>query len=99
MISVHTTVPDEETAEEMAHKLVEERTASCVNAYPVSSTYRWEGEVVEEKEIVLDVKTSLPYDEIRELIESIHPYDIPAVLRVETEANEEYDEWVRRTTD
>jgi len=66
MISVYTTVPDEETAERMARELVEERVAACVNYHAVSSVYRWEG----------------------------HPYDLPAVLRAETEANEAYDGWV-----
>ncbi len=98
MISVHTTVPDEETAERLARKLVEKRVAACVNYHAVSSTYRWEGEVVEEDEFLLDVKSSLPYDELRERIEALHPYDVPAVLRVETEANEAYDDWVSEET-
>jgi periplasmic divalent cation tolerance protein len=94
MISVHTTVPDEETAESMARELVENRVAACVNYHAVSSVYRWEGDVVEEGEYALEVKTALEYDEVRERIEEKHPYDLPAILRVETEANDEYDEWV-----
>jgi periplasmic divalent cation tolerance protein len=94
MISVHTTVPDEETAERMARELVEERVAACVNYHAVSSVYRWEGDVVEEGEYALEVKTALEYDEVRERIEEKHPYDIPAILRVETEANDGYDKWV-----
>ena len=94
MISVYTTVPDEETAERMARELVEEGVAACVNYHAVSSVYRWEGDVVEEGEYALDVKTSLPYDEVREKIDEVHPYDLPAVLRTETEANRAYDEWV-----
>ena len=92
--TVHTTVPDEETAESMARQLVEERTVACVNYHAVSSVYRWEDEVVEEDEYALDVKTSLTYDEVRERIEELHPYDVPAVLRVETETNDAYGEWV-----
>ena len=94
MISVHTTVPDKETAERMARELVKERVAACVNYHAVSSTYRWEGEVIEEDEYALEVKTALEYDEVHEAIEEKHPYDIPAILRVETEANDGYDEWV-----
>jgi periplasmic divalent cation tolerance protein len=95
MISVHTTVPDEETARQMARQLVGEGVAACVNYHAVSSTYRWEGEVVEENEYALDVKTALPYEEVRERVEDTHPYDTPAVLRVETVANEGYGRWVR----
>lgn len=98
MISVHTTVPDEQTAEELARELVEERVAACVNYHAVSSTYRWEGEVLEDDEYLLDVKSAVPYDELSERIEETHPYDVPAVLRVETEANDEYEEWVRESS-
>jgi periplasmic divalent cation tolerance protein len=94
MISIHTTVPDEETARRIARELVEERVAACVNYHAVSSVYRWEGDVVEEGEYALEVKTALEYDEVRERIEEKHPYDIPAILRVETEANDGYDKWV-----
>jgi len=99
MISVYTAVPDEETAERMARDLVEERVAACVNYHAVSSVYRWEGDVVEEDEYALGVKTALPYDEVRGKIEEVHPYDLPAVLRAETEANEAYDEWVEECCD
>lgn len=95
MISVHTTVPDEEAAESMARELIEKRVAACVNYHAVSSTYRWEGEVIEEDEYALDIKTALEYEEVREKIEEVHPYDVPAILRVETVANEEYGEWVK----
>lgn len=95
MISVYTTVPDEETAERMARELVEEGVAACVNYHAVSSVYRWEGDIIEEGEYALDVKTALPYDDVRERIRKVHPYDLPAVLRVETKANEAYDEWIK----
>ena len=98
MISVHTTVPNEETARSMARELVEESLAACVNYHAVSSVYRWEGDIVEEDEYVLDIKTALEYDKVREIIEENHPYDLPAVLRVETEANDKYDEWVEENS-
>ncbi|MFP4174398.1 MAG: divalent-cation tolerance protein CutA [Halobacteriales archaeon] len=98
MISVHTTVPDDETADAIARELVEERVAACVNKYPVSSTYRWEGEVVENDEVALGIKTSLSYDEVRERVEAVHPYDVPMVLRYDAEANDAYADWVRDAT-
>lgn len=98
MITVYTTVPDTETADEIAQALVEERVAACVNAHEVSSTYRWEGEIVEEDEVALDIKTALPFDEVRERLAELHPYDVPAVLRRDVEANDEYAEWVEEET-
>jgi len=99
MITVYTTVPDAETADEMARTLVEERVAACVNAHEVSSTYRWEGEVVEEDEVALDVKTALPFEDVRDAVVELHPYDVPAVLRLDVEGDEAYADWVKEETD
>lgn len=99
MISVHTTVPDEKEADRVARELVEEGVAACVNSHPVSSTYRWEGEVVEEDEVALEVKTALAYEEVRDRIVALHPYDVPMVLRFDAEASDEYAAWVERCTE
>lgn len=98
MITVYTTVPDTETADEMAHELVETRVAACVSTHEVSSTYRWEGELISEDEVALDIKTSLPFEEVRERVLETHPYDVPAVIRRELKANEAYAEWVKEET-
>ncbi|MDY6765466.1 MAG: divalent cation tolerance protein CutA, partial [Halobacteria archaeon] len=55
MITVYTTVPNQEEATRIAHTLVEERFAACVNTHEVGSVYRWEGEIIEEGEVALDV--------------------------------------------
>ena len=98
MISVHTTVPDDGTADRLARELVKDRVAACVNAHPVSSTYRWDGEVIEEDEVALEIKTALPYDAVRERVEELHPYDVPSIVGYDPVANEDYADWVRRST-
>ncbi|MDY6779481.1 MAG: divalent-cation tolerance protein CutA [Halobacteria archaeon] len=96
---VHTTVGSEEEAREVARRLVEEGLAACVNIHGVESVYRWEGEVVEEEEAALDIKTARGYDEVRGRIEELHPYDVPAVLEYGVErANDEYEEWVEEVS-
>ena len=53
------TVPDQESGEKIAEALVEERLAACVNLLPgVVSTYRWEGAVKQDQELLLLIKTS-----------------------------------------
>ena len=45
-IQVSTTVPSREDAERIARLLVEQRLAACVQVLgPISSTYRWKGQV------------------------------------------------------
>ncbi len=98
MKTVYTTAPEDE-AEEMARTLVEERVAACVNLHPVDSVYRWQGEIVEDGEVALEVKTALPYDEVERRIVEMHPYEVPAVVRYDVDdVLEEYEDWVEAAT-
>ena len=57
MLVVLVTVPPAQAAE-LARAIVQHRLAACVNTLPSQSAYRWEGEVVEEPETLLLIKTS-----------------------------------------
>lgn len=86
MTTVYITAPPE-AAESLASRLVEERLAACVNRVDCRSTYRWEGEVHEEAEVLLLAKTS--DDRCEDLVarvEELHPHDVPCVERFEEEA-------------
>ena len=56
---VFCTVPDEAVAAELARGLVHERLAACVNVVPgLRSFYWWQGEVQDDAELLLIIKTS-----------------------------------------
>lgn len=84
---------DDETAlvlvtapSEAAKTLVDERLAACVNRVDCRSTYRFEGAVHDDEEELLVVKTTgARFDDLRARIEALHPYDLPAIERVETD--------------
>lgn len=79
---VISTVPDQETAKAVAKALVEERLAACVNIVPnLGSVYRWQGEVVEDNEVMLLIKTRRErYAELETRIRNLHPYNLPEVI-------------------
>jgi periplasmic divalent cation tolerance protein len=79
---VLTTAPNAEVGALIARALVEERLAACVNVIPgVRSIYRWEGEVQDDPEIVLIIKTRADRCEaLAARIKDLHPYDVPEVL-------------------
>ena len=83
-VEVHVTTPDGATATRLAHLLVEEGLAACVQVLPgVTSVYRWRGEVETAAEHLLLVKTTAAaFDAIHERLGSEHPYDTPEVLAV-----------------
>jgi periplasmic divalent cation tolerance protein len=98
-IEIHTTVKDMEEARKIAGALVEKRLAACVNIYPVTSVYRWEGEIEEEGEIALSIKSiSERFEEIRKAIRALHSYDLPAVTVWEIRGDRDYLTWITDST-
>ena len=91
------TAPDMEVARRLGRLLVEERLAACVNLVPeVRSIYRWQGEVCEEGEILMVVKTV--QDQVAKLTEVLveaHPYDLPEVVALNVRGGSaDYMKWI-----
>ena len=92
------TVPDEVSGARIARALVEEGLAACVNRIAgVHSTYRWQGAVQDDVEVLLLIKTTralMPMLEARLL--ELHPYELPELIAVEAAAGSAaYLDWVR----
>ena len=76
-----TTVSDRATAERMAQALVTEQLAACINLLPITSIYRWQGELCNEPEIQLVIKTDLEqFEPVQARIRELHPYDLPEIV-------------------
>jgi periplasmic divalent cation tolerance protein len=98
---VLTTVATDTDAEKIARDLVESRVAACVNIVPgLRSIYRWNGEISDEREILLLVKTtSGRVDDVRERIEALHPYELPEFVVLAPESvGADYGEWLAENT-
>ncbi len=98
---VLTTVSSKEDAVRLARILVERRLAACVNVLPATSVYRWQGEMHEDAEHVLVVKTRRTLvDDIKELFEQHHPYELPELVALEVEdGSSAYLNWLRAGTE
>ena len=96
-IVVFVTAGDEETAARIARTVVEERLAACVNIVPViRSIYRWEGELEDDREALLVMKTRADrFDALQARVAAIHPYDVPEIIRLPIEGGHApYLEWI-----
>jgi periplasmic divalent cation tolerance protein len=95
MATVYVTAPPE-AAPEIASTLVEEGLAACVNRFGCHSTFRWDGDVVDEEEVALLVKTTADrYEAVESRIETLHPYELPCIERFdESEAFDPFADWV-----
>lgn len=98
---VLTTVATKEDATRLARALIERRLAACVNVLPATSLYRWRGEVREEGEHMLVIKTRRALvDDIREMFEEAHPYEVPELVALEVEdGSAAYLNWLRTETE
>ena len=95
------TAPDRDVAERLAHTLVSERLAACVNLVPgVQSVYRWEGVINQDEEVLLVAKTrSERSDALTARVRELHPYDLPeTVVLTAVGGSAEYLDWIRAET-
>ena len=94
MPTTYVTVPPEH-ADEIAETLVEERLAACVNRVSTNSTYRWDGEVHHDDEVVLLAKTTDgAYEALEERVLELHPHEVPCIERFdESHVLESFAEW------
>lgn len=98
---VLTTVPDAETAQRIARQLVETGLAACVHLHPAGrSVYRWQGEVHDDEEFALTIKTVRErLDAVQAAVLKAHPYELPELLVVDCDGGSAaYLEWVRQAT-
>lgn len=92
------TTPNEGVGGDLARALVDARLAACVNVLPgLTSIYRWEGEVQEDSEALLIVKTShAALGALVELVRRLHPYDVPECVALRPDVSEgRYLRWWR----
>lgn len=87
-VIVLSTVATEADAVRIARALVEGGLAACVNVVSgVRSIYRWKGEVQEDEERLLVIKTRRDrFEALRETLVSMHPYELPEAVVLPIEA-------------
>jgi periplasmic divalent cation tolerance protein len=99
---VLTTAANREEAERIAHTLVEERLAACVNLLPgMHSVYRWQGKVESAEEVQLLIKTrDGTVDQVCRRLHQLHSYEVPEFLVLEAHGESEaYLQWLLASVD
>jgi len=92
-----TTTAELEDATNIARRLVETKLAACVQIIePITSVYRWQVKIEEEGEILLLIKSKQDLiSRIAELLEQIHPYDVPELIATPiVEGSASYLSWL-----
>jgi periplasmic divalent cation tolerance protein len=96
-VQVLTTVGSEEEAAKIGGDLLERRLVACVQTIgPITSRYRWQGKLEEEREWQLLAKTETGlYEEVEGAIRALHSYEEPEILAIPILAGSRgYLDWI-----
>ena len=82
-VLVLTTVPTEMQATHLAHSIVKHGLAACVQIRSIRSVYRWKGDVCDEAEWLVMIKTTAQkYSDLELHIKENHPYETPEIVKL-----------------
>jgi periplasmic divalent cation tolerance protein len=100
-IVVLITASNDGEAASIAKAIVEERLAACANIVrDIRSIYRWQGNIEDDNEALLVVKTR--YGLFRQLVERVkqlHSYDVPEIIALPIiDGSADYLNWIQEST-
>jgi periplasmic divalent cation tolerance protein len=99
------TIDDPDKALEISKKLVNQQLVACVNIVPeIRSIYRWKGEICDNTERLLIMKTQQHlYSKLEKTIHELHAYEVPEIIAFNiSHGLPDYLSWIddcTRTTD
>ncbi|MBL4617141.1 MAG: divalent-cation tolerance protein CutA [Robiginitomaculum sp.] len=79
---IYSTWPDSEVAQHAVEHLLQRKLIACANiSQPITSAYRWKGEICIDEEVQIWMKTGTKNtDELRAEFLKLHPSEVPAFL-------------------
>ena len=95
MALAYITCKDEKEAKKISMHLLKKRLIACANIFPVKSTYWWKNKIVHDKENVIIAKiNNKSFKNVENEIKKIHSYKIPCIIKINSQANKEFEKWV-----
>jgi periplasmic divalent cation tolerance protein len=96
-VIVTSTTDSEDAARALAAGVVDANLGACAQVVgPITSVYRWKGEVQNDQEWRVEIKTAA--DRVAELVDHIranHSYDVPEIVATPiTGGSAEYLKWL-----
>lgn len=82
-VIVITTIDAEDKAKELSSSLVKDRLVACAQRTRIESVYEWDGEIQDEPEFLILLKTSGANQQaVIDALKERHPYDEPEIIVV-----------------
>ncbi|MFH1394598.1 MAG: divalent-cation tolerance protein CutA [Candidatus Omnitrophota bacterium] len=96
---VYITASNRQEAENIGEKIVSSKLAACANiSDSLSSFYCWDGQMQNDTEAVLVLKTKESLlEKVRAAVKELHSYECPCFLAIPViYADKQYAEWMLR---
>ena len=100
-IAILVTASSMDEAAKIGRTLVEEGFAACANIVEgVRSIYRWKGEVCDDQECLMVVKTTAPnFDAVEKRVRELHSYEVPEVIAIPiVKGSKPYLDWLEENS-
>lgn len=96
MVFIYTGCATEVEAKALAKLIIDKKMAACVDFWPITSMYKWQGEVKEVPQIAMLITTlESKTEEVTELISNNHSYSTPLIADIDIRRmNRAYKAWM-----
>ena len=93
-----TTVPNQLLAEQIAKELIEVKLAACISIKEIKSIYKWQGNIEENKEFEITIK-SLPenLNELNLILKEKISYEVPQLIYKIFDSENSYFQWMKKS--
>ncbi len=96
MVFIYTTCENIDEAKKLGSLIITKKIGACVDFWPISSCYEWEGSFQCVDQAMLLITTfEAKLDDVTQLITENHTYSVPLVAGVDVRRiNHPYKEWM-----
>ena len=93
-----TTAPNQLLAEKISKELIERKLAACISIKEIKSIYRWKGNIEENKEFELTIK-SIPenLNELTIILNEKITYEVPEIIYKIFDSENSYFQWIEES--
>lgn len=85
-----------EEAKNLGNNIIKQKIAACVDFWPITSCYSWEGSLKCVEQAMLLITTfESKLEEVNQIISENHAYSVPLIAGVDVRRiNHPYKEWM-----
>ena len=93
-----TTVPNQLLAEQIAKELLKRKLAACVSIKEIKSIYKWQGNIEENREFEITIK-SLPenLNKLTLILKEKITYEVPELIYKIFDSEDSYFKWIKNS--